>query len=76
MEYLILAISTICSCAACVMSYLAYDAIIKNKLSVPDTQVKPALAKELSEEESKEKWMNLKQAFNLSGKNNGRSQIS
>ncbi len=76
MIYLLLATSTICSIGSFLMTLWVYMNLPENKLSVPEAQRKAAVAKELSEEESKEKWTNLKDAFNLSGRNNGRSRIS
>lgn len=47
------------------------------ELSVPDrVDSQPVAKKEVSESDSAEKWKNIGNAFNLSGRHNGRSRIS
>lgn len=81
MQTLILAISMICSLIACVVSILTYCKLSQIKLSVPEkTACEPCsqtvVKKDSPESDSQVKWKNFSDAFNLSGKNNGRSRIS
>ena len=81
MQYFILAISLICSMISLSVSVFTYMEMHKTKLSVPDKQAceqpsQTVVKKDSPESDSEEKWKNLKDAFNLSGKTNGRSRIS
>lgn len=81
MQYFILATSIILSTIACGVSFLTYYKLSKIRLSVPDRQTCEPVAstvvtKESSEVDPLEKWKKLQNAFNLSGKTNGRSRTS